>query len=281
MILVTGESGQLGTAFKELLPDALYPTQEAFDFTTAESIEAALGDMAPTAIINCAAYTAVDAAEDDEATANLINAVAVGEMAEFCATQGIPFVTYSTDYVFAGNGTEPYVESSPTDPINAYGRSKRKGELLALAHPTSLVIRTSWLISGTNPNFVATMLRLAATRDELAVVADQRGRPTVAADLALGTLHAMEAGATGLLHLTNQGSTTWFELARTAAADAGLDETKIAPCSTADYPTPAARPAYSVLESERLEELGIEPLPPWQESLPGVVEGLLARGLAG
>jgi dTDP-4-dehydrorhamnose reductase len=280
VILVTGESGQLGTAFKALLPEALYPTQDAFDFTTAESIEVALGEMSPAAIINCAAYTAVDAAEENEATADLINAAAVGEMADFCAQRDIPFVTYSTDYVFPGTGTEPYVESSPTDPINAYGRSKRKGELLALAHPTSLVIRTSWLISGTNPNFVATMLRLAATRDELSVVADQRGCPTVAADLASATLRAMAAGATGVLHLTNRGATTWFELARSAVAHAGLDETKIAPCSTADYPTLAARPAYSVLGSERLGELGIDPLPPWQDSLPGVVEGLLDSGLA-
>lgn len=280
MILVTGESGQLGTAFKKLLPEALYPTQAAFDFTTAESIAAALREMAPDAIVNCAAYTAVDAAEEDEATADLINAAAVGEMADFCAREGIPFVTYSTDYVFPGTGAEPYVEGSPTDPINAYGRSKRKGELLALTHPTSLVIRTSWLISGTNPNFVATMLRLAATRDELAVVADQQGCPTVAADLASGTLRAMETGATGLLHLTNQGATTWFELARTAVVEAGLDAAKLTQCTTADYPTPAARPAYSVLGSERLEELGLEPLPHWRDSLPDVVAELLERGLA-
>jgi dTDP-4-dehydrorhamnose reductase len=281
VILVTGESGQLGSAFKELLPDALYPSQETFDFTTAASIESVLAEMAPDAIINCAAYTAVDAAEEDEDTANLINAVAVGEMAAFCAGRGIPFVTYSTDYVFPGTGDEPYVESSPTDPINAYGRSKRNGEILALVHPTSLVIRTSWLISGTNPNFVATMLRLAATRDELTVVADQWGCPTVAADLAAGTLRALEAGGRGLLHLTNQGATTWFELARTAVAAAGLDPEKIAPCTTADYPTPAARPAYSVMHSERLEPLGINPLPPWRDSLPEVVAGLLEQGLAG
>ena len=143
------------------------------------------------------------------------------------------------------------------------------------------MIRTSWLISGTNPNFVATMLRLAATRDELAVVADQWGCPTVAADLAAGTLRAIEAGATGLLHLTNRGPTTWFELARAAVELAGLDAGKIKACTTADYPTPAARPAYSVLGSERLEELRIEPLPGWRDSLPAVVEGLRQRGLAG
>lgn len=281
MILVTGGSGQLGTAFKELLPGAWYPTREELGLTTAESIENVLEERAPDAIINCAAYTAVDAAEDDEDTANLMNALVVGVMAAFCAKRGIPFVTYSTDYVFPGTGTEPYVESSPTDPINAYGRSKRNGEILALVHPTSLVIRTSWLISGTNPNFVATMLRLAATRDELAVVADQRGCPTVAADLAAGTLRAMEAGAYGLLHLTNQGATTWYELARTAVAAAGLDPDKVAPCTTADYPTLAARPAYSVLQSERLGDLGIRPLPPWRESLPRVVAGLVDQGLAG
>ncbi|MDJ0923769.1 MAG: dTDP-4-dehydrorhamnose reductase [Acidimicrobiia bacterium] len=280
MILVTGESGQLGNAFKELLPDALYPTEQEWDLTASDEIIPTLVGMEPEAIINCAAYTAVDRAEEQEDLANAINAVAVGLMARYAAERSIPFVTYSTDYVFPGTGAIPYLESSLTDPINAYGRSKRKGEILALEHPGSLVIRTSWLISGTNPNFVATMLRLARSRDSLQVVDDQVGCPTVAADLAAGTLRALDIGATGILHLTNQGPTTWYQLARQAVELAGGDAAVIAPCTTADYPVPTPRPAYSVLGSERVDPLGIDPLPAWRESLPAVVEQLVALGVA-
>ena len=280
MILVTGESGQLGTAFKNLLPEALYPTLEDFDLTDVNAIAPALARMKPEAIINCAAYTAVDRAEEEEALADLLNATAVGALAAYAASAQIPFVTYSTDYVFPGTADTPYLESTPTDPVNAYGRSKRKGELLALEYSQALVIRTSWLISGTNPNFVATILRPAASRDSLRVVDDQRGCPTVAADLAAATLDAIDAGARGLLHLTNQGDTTWFQLARHAVELAGLDYTKLSPCTTDEYPVPAPRPAYSVLGSERLSELDLDPLPPWQDSLAPVVSSLVELGLA-
>jgi dTDP-4-dehydrorhamnose reductase len=132
------------------------------------------------------------------------------------------------------------------------------------------------VISGTHPNFVATMLRLVAERD-VAVVNDQQGCPTVASDLAAAVLGAVDAGVTGMLHLTNRGATTWFELARTAVAEAGLAPTRITPCTTAEYPTPARRPAYSVLASERAEGLGLQALPEWRESLPGVVASLVER----
>lgn len=279
MIVVTGESGQLGTAFKGLLPDALFPTLEEFDLTDIGGIGPALRRMAPEAIINCAGYTAVDRAEEEEDVADLINSAAVGALARYAADQQIPFVTYSTDYVFPGTATTPYLESTPTDPVNAYGRSKRKGELLALQYPGSLVIRTSWLVSGTNPNFVATMLRLAASRDSLRVVDDQRGCPTVAADLAEASLRALEVGAGGLLHLTNQGETTWYGLARRAVELAGLDPSRLSPCTTDDYPVPAPRPAYSVLRSERIEQLSIPQLPRWEESMASVVSGLIERDL--
>jgi dTDP-4-dehydrorhamnose reductase len=280
VILVTGESGQLGTAFKSLLPEALYPTLEEFDLTDIDAIAPALERMGPEAIINCAAYTAVDRAEEEETLADLLNATAVGALAAYAASAQIPFVTYSTDYVFPGTAETPYLESTPTDPVNAYGRSKRRGELLALEYSEALVIRTSWLISGTNPNFVATMLRLAASRDSLRVVDDQRGCPTFAADLAAATLHAIDVKARGLLHLTNRGDTTWFRLARRAVELAGLDPTKLSPCTTDEYPVPAPRPAYSVLGSERLSELRLAPLPPWQDSLAPVVSSLIESGLA-
>ena len=278
MIVVTGAGGQLGTAFRKVLPGARFLDRSHLDLADLTAIAPTLSAIGPSAIVNCAAYTAVDRAEDEEELALVVNGEAVGVMAGFAADRDIPFVTFSTDYVFAGNATEPYVESSPVDPVNAYGRTKLAGERAALdRHPGALVIRTSWVISGTHPNFVATMVRLAAERD-LTVVDDQRGLPTVADDLAAGAEVALRTGATGILHLANQGETTWFGLARRAVEQAGLPPERIQPCATADYPTRAVRPAYSVLASERLDELGMEPLPPWSESLPAVVEAQLARG---
>lgn len=235
----------------------------------------AIAALRPSTIINCAAYTKVDAAEEHELDAYAVNAAAVGEMARYAAETGTALLTFSTDYVFPGDASEPYVESSPTSPVNAYGRTKLAGEHAALdAHPDALVVRTSWVISGTHRNFVATMLRLAAERDVVRVVADQHGKPTIAADLATASLRALDAGVGGVLHLANEGATTWFELAREAVRLGGGDPEKVQPCGTADYPTPARRPAYSVLGSERREDLGLPPLPHWTASLPGVVAAL-------
>jgi dTDP-4-dehydrorhamnose reductase len=223
-------------------------------------------------VINCAAYTAVDRAEEEEDLATLINTVAVGEIAEWAASHARPMLTFSTDYVFDGFADKPYVESSLTSPINAYGRSKLLGESLAVDHG-ALVVRTSWVISGSHPNFVATIIR-KVKEQELRVVDDQRGCPTVAADLALAGYGALQAGVTGLLHLTNQGETTWYELARTSVGLADLDPSRLSPCETVDYPTPARRPAYSVLASERLQDLGLDPLPHWRESIGDLVTEL-------
>lgn len=277
MILVTGGTGQLGTAFRELLPDAAFPSRLQLDVSRTDELAEQVARFHPSAIINCAAYTAVDRAEEEETLATVINGDAVGMLARCAAELRIPFVTFSTDYVFDGTAQDPYVESAPTNPVNAYGRSKRAGEVAALStYSDALVVRTSWVISGTHPNFVATMLRLAAQR-ELSVVDDQHGSPTVAADLAAAVLDAMERRATGLLHLVNEGATTWFELARAAVAEAGLDPERITPCSTTEYPTPARRPAYSVLGSERLASLRLDPLPGWRTSLPGVVASLMEQ----
>ena len=220
-------------------------------------------------MINCAAYTAVDRAEEEEDLATVINTVAVGVLAEWAALRSRPLLTFSTDYVFDGAADWPYVESSATNPINAYGRSKLPGESLAVGHG-ALVVRTSWVVSGSHPNFVATILR-KVKEQELRVVDDQRGHPTVAADLARASYAALQTGASGLLHLTNQGETTWYELARTSVGLADLDPSRISPCETRDYPTPARRPSYSVLASERLEEIGLDPLPQWRESIGKLV----------
>ena len=273
MILVTGGTGQLGTAFRKVVPEARFVDLADFDLTRGDLLVAALAEMRPEVIINCAAYTAVDRAEQEEARATEVNGTAVGVMAAFAAARDIPFLTFSTDYVFPGDGAAPYVESSPTAPLNAYGRSKLAGERVALGiHPNALVVRTSWLVSGTHPNFVGTMLRLAAER-EVKVVDDQWGCPTMVDDLAPAAWAALRAGVSGVLHLTNSGETTWFRFARAAVARAGLDPERIVPCTTADYPTPARRPAYSVLGSERRRPLGLADLPPWEESLPAVVAG--------
>ena len=272
---MTGGTGQLGTAMRALLPDADFPLRAELDLSDPAGVAAYLDRTRPEAIVNCGAYTAVDRAEEEEDLAMVVNGASVGVMARFAAEAGIPFVTFSTDYVFDGTATEPYLESHPTDPVNAYGRSKLVGEREAL-EAGGLVIRTSWVISGTHPNFVATMLRLAGEHDTVRVVADQRGCPTCVEDLAPAALAALDAGATGLLHLTNEGETTWHELAAAAIAEAGL-EAMVEPIATEEYPTPAKRPAYSVLASERREDLGLDPLPDWRDTLPRIVDGLRSR----
>ncbi|MGH9168542.1 MAG: dTDP-4-dehydrorhamnose reductase [Acidimicrobiia bacterium] len=278
MILLLGASGQLGTACRRLLGAQAVPlTRRELDFSDPTAIRPALAGYQPEAIINCAAYTAVDRAEDEEELAHRVNALAVGELAGWAAERQVPLVTFSTDYVFDGESDRPYVESDTPHPLNAYGRTKLAGEGLArAAWLETLVIRSSWIISGTHPNFVATILR-KAREGPVRVVDDQQGIPTVAADLAAAGLQALRKGVSGLLHLTNQGPTTWFGLARKAVELAGLDPQLVQPCSSDEYPTQARRPAYSVLGSERRDQLALEGLPAWEESLPGLVEELLIR----
>jgi len=269
--VVTGGTGQLGTAFRPLLLGAVFPSRSELDLGRIDRIPAILDRLAPDTLVNCAAYTAVDAAETDQAAAFTVNAAAVGAMAAWCATRGARFVTFSTDYVFDGTANRPYVESDPTCPINAYGRTKEAAERLALAaNRASLIIRTSWLISGTHRNFVSAILD-RARHGTVRVVDDQHGCPTITDDLAAGTLRALTADATGILHLTSQGATTWYELARRAVELADADPDLVRPTTSDAFPRPAPRPHWSVLGSERLEGLGIEPLPPWEESLPAVV----------
>ena len=278
MILLLGAAGQLGTACRRLLgAEALPLTRRELDLSDPPAVRPALASYQPEAIVNCAAYTAVDRAEDEEELAHRVNALAVEELARFAADRRVPLVTFSTDYVFDGTAGHPYVESDPPHPLNAYGRSKLAGEEAAVAvWPKTLVIRSSWIISGTHPNFVATIIRKA--RDgTVRVVDDQQGIPTVAEDLAAASLQALQAGVTAVLHLTNQGPTTWFGLAHRAVELAGLDPSRVEPCSSSDFPTKARRPTYSVLGSERLDELGLEALPAWEDSLYGVVEELLTR----
>ncbi len=244
-------------------------TRKDLDLTDVKAIPVVLASLAVHGLINCAAYTDVEGAEENEDLATTINGAAVRAMAEWAADGDHPFLTFSTDYVFDGEASRPYTESSPTSPINAYGRSKREGELAALA-AGALVARTSWLLSGSHPNFVATVIRTARERP-INVVSDQVGSPSIADDVAATSLEAMGREVTGLLHVTNQGSASWFELAHRALLEAGMDPGLVTPCVSADYPTLARRPAYSVMASERFDECGLDSLPHWTESLSGVV----------
>ena len=276
MIAVTGATGQLGTAFRRLLGDeARYLTRADLDLSDAGSIRPILAGLHPTVLINCAAYTAVDRAESEPVLAGVVNTTAVGVMAEVMADLGGRFVTFSTDYVFDGTSERPYVESDPASPINTYGATKRAGEVAALeTYPGSLVIRTSWVLSGTHPNFAATMIR-RAREGEVSVVNDQFGHPTLVNDLARSTLATLDTDAAGILHLTNTGVASRYDLAREIVQYADLNADRIHACATADYPTPARRPANSVIDSERLRELGLEPMPPYDPGLEQAVDEIL------
>lgn len=275
--LIIGASGQVGTALVGQLGARAIPlTRSELDITDLSSIEAAVQQHPASAVINCAAFTAVDLAESEAELADLINHRAVAEMARVTASLDIPFITYSTDYVFDGSARAPYLESDEPAPKSVYGETKLRGELAAAAaNPATLIIRTSWIVSRTHDNFVSTMLRLASGSGAK-VVDDQWGRPTSADDLATGTVRAVDRGLQGVLHMTNGGvPTTWFRLARKAAELAGLDESKLEPCTTSDFPRPAPRPAWSVLASARHGE--ISPLPDWEEALEPIVRDQMRR----
>jgi dTDP-4-dehydrorhamnose reductase len=275
-VVILGATGQVGTSLARLLPGAGLLGRADLDLAHPADVGQVLDRLRPSTIFNCAGYTAVDAAEDDEELATVVNGAAVGAMAAWCARNKARLVTFSTDYVFDGDAADPYLESSPVNPINAYGRSKLVGEQLALESGAAvLLIRTSWVFSEVPPNFVATILARAA-RGNLEVVDDQWGRPTIASDLAAAVLEAEAAGATGILHLAGEGVTTWYELARTALEIAGIND-QVRPCGTGDHPTRARRPRYSVLGSERASLLGLAPMPHWRTGLPAVVDALLAK----
>ena len=274
--LLLGASGQLGSAFLRRLDDVVAPNRSEVDLETLTRDTASnlLKDSRAAVIINCAAWTAVDAAEEAEKEIRAINGTSVGLLADVANHAGVPFVTFSTDYVFDGSADRPYRESDPPNPINAYGRSKLIGEDAALQFPRSIVIRTSWIQSATHPCFVRKMLELAQNQDELKVVDDQIGRPTFADDLAAATLQALEVGINGLVHVANEGQATWFELASEALSVAEY-ETKVVPVPTREYPTQATRPKYSVLDTSRVKAAGVGSLPSWRATLEETVESIL------
>jgi len=286
-ILVTGANGQLGWELGQLANS--YPAfkfvfvdRSQLDLAFPEAFEKIIQTIAPDCIVNTAAYTAVDKSETEKALAYTVNATAVQELARISKALSIPFITYSTDYVFDGDATQPYATSTKVDPVNYYGSTKAAGETLAMeANENTTIIRTSWVFSSHGNNFVKTMLRLMKERDQLNIVADQKGRPTYAKDLAMATMkmiEAMNAGKTikGVYHFANKGETTWFNFAAKIKAIAGLD-CALNPIETKDFPTPAKRPAYSVLDTSKIEEALSLSIPHWEDALASCIKEINAN----
>lgn len=285
-VLVFGRSGQLATALSaHQAPTIIALGRSEADVTSEEAVRAALGRYRPQLVINASAYTAVDKAESERAAAEALNSSAPGLLAQASEEAGAAFVHVSTDYVFDGEAGAPYAETHPTSPVNFYGETKEKGERAVLAAGgRQAIIRTSWVFSGGGANFVRTMLRLASERDAIGVVADQQGRPTSAADLALACLAvgerllAGDQAARGVFHFANAGDANWAELASAVmeeAARLGARTAAIRPITTADYPTPAKRPRDSRLATGRIEALmGAAPRP-WRAALPEAVASII------
>lgn len=280
--LVTGAAGMLGGRLvADLRADGEQVralTRAELDITAAPEVADLLAHARPDVVVNCAAYTAVDAAEADEGTATAVNADGPANLARGCADVGAALLHMSTDYVFAGDAGEPYDEDAPTAPLSAYGRSKAAGErrVLDLLPERAAIVRTAWLYGPGGRNFVATMLRLAADRDPgdpVQVVDDQRGAPTsteVVARALRGLGPAVAHGdAAGVFHATCTGETTWFGLAREVFRLAGADPERVVPTDSAAYARPgmAARPGYSVLGHRRWTQVGLAEPEPWQPAL--------------
>ncbi|WP_033441000.1 dTDP-4-dehydrorhamnose reductase [Saccharothrix sp. NRRL B-16314] len=287
-LLVPGGRGQLGQDVVAAAPgDGLVhaPSSAELDLTDPSAVADAVGVFAATArdagfrpvVVNAAAYTAVDAAETDFDRAFAVNAVGPGYLASNCREHDVPLLHVSTDYVFPGDGTRPYEPSDPTGPRSAYGRTKLAGEERVLSTwDSAWVVRTAWVYGEHGANFVKTMARLAATNDTLSVVDDQLGSPTWSLDLAHGLVSLAGLVSSGgtpsrVLHATGAGETTWCGFARAIFAELALDPDRVKPCTTADFPRPAPRPAYSVLSGKSWEDAGLPPLRHWREALTAAV----------
>jgi dTDP-4-dehydrorhamnose reductase len=273
--LVTGAGGMLGRDLCAVLAaagetDVVAATRDSLDITDPVAVREAVSGA--DVVVNAAAWTDVDGAEADEAAASAVNGYAVRNLAE---AAGKRLIHVSTDYVFDGAARAPYAEEAPTAPINAYGRGKLIGEQATLA-AGGYVVRTAWLYGEHGPNFVKTMLRLAASRETVDVVDDQEGPPTWSYALAGQIVALARAGAApGVYHGTASGSTTWFGLARAAFEEAGLDPSRVRPTTSDKFVRPARRPSYSVLGHDRWAETGVAPLPDWRTMLHAAMPVLI------
>ncbi len=279
-VLVTGAGGQLGRALLASAPagaETVAADHSTLDIADAAAVERFVSELAPTHIFNAAAYTAVDRAESEEAAALAINGHAVGHLAAAAAEAGAQLVHVSTDFVFDGTAGRPFPPDASTAPLGAYGRSKLAGE--QAAGSDALVVRTAWVYDAQGANFVRTMLRLMGEREEVRVVADQIGTPTWAPALASAIWALAQQGATGLYHYTDSGVASWYDFAVAIQEEAlalGLLQTaaQIVPIATEDFPTPAQRPAYSVLEKSATWRLLGGPAPHWRVNLRHMLEEL-------
>ncbi|MBB4127941.1 dTDP-4-dehydrorhamnose reductase [Xanthomonas translucens] len=285
LLRALGASGPLlATTRSGRLPDG--SACETADLDQPQTLGALLDRLQPTAVVNAAAYTAVDRAEQERDAALRANAEAPAAIASWCAAHGVPMVHYSTDYVFDGQSTRPYPEDAPTAPLNVYGATKLAGEAAIRASGAQhLIFRTAWVYAAHGSNFLRTMLRVGAERDELRVVADQAGTPTPAAliaDVTAQILERRDVAQSGTWHLTASGETTWHGFAEAIfdeALAAGLlaRAPRVLPIATAEYPTPAKRPAYSRLDISRLQRDFSLVLPEWRDGLRQVIGELAAQ----
>jgi len=272
-ILVTGGNGQLGLSIRKVAAE--YPQYTFFytdlpegDIAERQAMEALVTRHGIGLIVNCAAYTAVDRAESEPDAAWRANALGAGVLAALCADRGLALVHISTDYVFDGTAAAPYTEDQPVHPMGVYGRTKAEGErMIAESGCRAAVVRTAWLYSEFGNNFVKTMLRLGAERERLTVVDDQRGTPTYAPDLARAILTLVGRGVEGfeIYHFSDRGEISWYDFARRIFELTG-NPIEVVPVGTKDYPTPARRPAYSVLDKSKIEAAGVK-VPDWGDSL--------------
>ncbi|MFZ4520668.1 MAG: dTDP-4-dehydrorhamnose reductase [Bacteroidales bacterium] len=280
-ILVTGSNGQLGNELRTLAADHpddhfIFTDVAELDITSEEAIEALVLKDRPEAIINCAAYTAVDKAEQEDNLAFLINATAVGNLARVASRFNALLIHISTDYVFDGKGYKPYIEDDPTNPVSLYAKSKHAGEQQVQSYATrAIIIRTSWLYSEFGHNFVKTILKYGKERGQLNVVFDQTGTPTYARDLAKAILLilASKQAVSGVevLHYSNEGVASWYDFAKTIVEISGIS-CKISPIETKDYPLPAVRPFYSVFNKSKIKQRYSLEIPYWKDGLKECME---------
>lgn len=272
-ILVTGANGQLGSQLRKLSKS--YPQIDFFftdvlelDITSEVQVAKILEDFKPNWLINCAAYTAVDKSESDAESAKLINTVAPALLARLCESAHCRMIHISTDYVFDGRAYQPYTEDNVKNPQSVYGHTKSDGEDLVLANnPRSIIIRTSWLYSAYGSNFMKTVLRLATEKGNMRIVSDQIGTPTWAGDLASAVLVMIEKELLpGIYHFSNEGVCSWYDFAKAIIEITGINS-KVDPIPTAEYPLPAPRPFYSVLDKALYKSTTGQQIPYWRDSL--------------
>ncbi|MEH7557859.1 dTDP-4-dehydrorhamnose reductase [Priestia megaterium] len=270
-VLITGANGQLGKELVEVFSESGFDVygfgRDKMDITNQEQVQDVINTIKPNIVLHSAAYTKVDLAESEPEQAFLINAYGTRNVAVVAEEVGAKFVYISTDYVFDGTSTEPYNEFSPTSPLGVYGKSKLAGEQFVRDfHSKFFIVRTSWVYGKHGANFVKTMLKLGEERKELSVVADQTGCPTYTLDLATAILELVATKKYGVYHISNSGSCSWFEFAKAIFEKSNLD-VKVLPCTTADFPRPAARPTYSVFEHMSIRVNKIKPMRNWEEGL--------------